>query len=371
MEAGSESEITIINNSFYPEKIIFCVDISGEMNQRLDFSDLPYPIYKEAESYDNFQTQTLSVPTSTNTTPEGSPKISHKAISSEAYTIIEPMNASSTNVATTTTTTNASTSTTIPATNINKFPPQINQNNNGIISDTTISNTVANNNNNSNNSNNSNNNNSNNNNNNNSNNNNDNNNNNTSIYSTGSKDNSISSLNTYNNDVYNNNNNNNNTLSKSSSIKNLANSAKKLLSKNKDDDSGMSDSNSRSSSPIKNLLKGNNDGSGTGSPSLNFLKSSYSNVVQNVFNNNHSRASSNSSTGSLNSLSNSTLNTKDYPALKQPIELSRLEAVKRYIKRFVSLKGSLCKDHQYALVLLGVDAIWVNINFFLKKDFFY
>jgi len=128
----------------------------------------------------------------------------------------------------------------------------------------------------------------------------------------------------------------------------------------------MSD-NSRSSTPIKNFLKGNNDNSNIESPdnrkksnsSLNFLKSSYSNVVQNVFSGNHSRASSYTSTSSIGSLSNSSLN-KDFPSLKQPVEITRLEAVKRYVKRFVSLKGSLCKDHQYAFVLLGVDSIWFS-----------
>jgi len=105
-----------------------------------------------------------------------------------------------------------------------------------------------------------------------------------------------------------------------------------------------------------NLATGSTDNRKKSNSSLNFLKSSYSNVVQNVFSGNHSRASS---SNSINNLTSVPLNN-DFPALKQPIEITRLEAVKHYIKRFVSLKGSLCNDHQYAVVLLGVDAIWYN-----------
>jgi len=300
MDANSESEVTVINNSFYPEKIIFCVDISGEMNQFLEFADLPYPLYKEAETSDNYQTQTLSVPTSTIPSPEGSPKNIHKS-NPGTYKIIEPINAAT------------ASSTTDPAAMNNRSNYQ---QNNGFISDT---NTTASNNN-----------------------------------SNMTYNNNNDIANACENSVNNSNinahyrdyNSNMGSLPKSRSIKNLksfTNTAKKLLSKNKDEDSGASDSGTRSNSPMKNL------------------KTSYSNIVQNVLSNNHSRASSNSSTGSLNSLSNSAiLNNNDYPALKTPIELTRLEAVKRYIKRFVSLKGSLCKDHQYALVLLGVEAIWYN-----------
>jgi len=297
METNSESEVTVINNSFYPEKIIFCVDISGEMNQLLEFADLPYPIYKEAENSDNYQAQTLSVPTSTIPSPEGSPKNIHKS-NPGTYKIIEPINA-------------ATASSTDPAAMYNR-PSTNNQQSNGFVSDTTTASNNASMTH-------------------------SNNNNMTNVY--GNKENSVNNNNAHYNDY----NSNIGSIPKSRSIKNITNTAKKLLSKNKDDDSGASDSGTRSNSPIKNL------------------KTSYSNIVQNVLNSNHSRASSNSSTGSLNSLGNSALlNNNDYPALKTPIELSRLEAVKRYIKRFVSLKGSLCKDHQYALVLLGVEAIWYN-----------
>jgi len=312
MKNNSEQEVTVINNSFYPERIIFCIDISGEMNQRLEIADLPYPIVNNNNDNGDFQSQPLSVPSSPLDSPSGSPKISHKPIPSEAFTS-EPVSINDA-------------PTHYPTSNINASPLH----NNAPVGNNVASN-VSNNN----------------------------------VYS--SMDSNMNNFNTYNNngDFY-----SNPTLEKSGSIKGLANSAKRLLSKNRNENDGNMSDNSRSNSPIKNLLKGNenNESSGASSPSgsnkrssLNFLKSSYSNVVQNVFNNNHSRASSNTSTGSFGSLNNTSVNNKDFPSLKTPIELSRLEVVKRYIKRFVSLKGSLSKDHQYAIVLLGVDAIWVRI----------
>ncbi|OUM67908.1 hypothetical protein PIROE2DRAFT_4588 [Piromyces sp. E2] len=314
MENNTEQEVTIINNSFYPERIIFCIDISGEMNQHLEIADLPYPTINNKNENGDFQSQTLSVPSSPIDTPTGSPKVSYKSNYQDPF-FTEPMNV---NVAT------ASSTSHYPTSNMNN-DYNLAGNNVAATSSRTSSNNINN--------------------------------------AYGSMDSNMNNLNGYNNnnDFY-----SNSTLEKSGSIKGLANSAKRLLSKGRGDDNNMSDS-SRSSSPIKNILKNNNENSASASPessnrrsSLNFLKSSYSNVVQNVFSSNHSRASSNTSTGSFGSLNNTALSNKDFPSLKTPIELSRLEIVKRYIKRFVSLKGSLSKDHQYAIVLLGVDAIWYN-----------
>ncbi|ORX78666.1 hypothetical protein BCR32DRAFT_328450, partial [Anaeromyces robustus] len=339
METKPDIEVSITNNTFYPERIIFCIDISGEMNNILEFNDLPFPKYTEPN---DFQTQQLSVPTSPMGSPMSSPKISFSEM------VQHNMNNNNNNNNNNSNNNNNNSNNNINNNNSNSIY-LINLKDN--IPNSTSTNSISdvlNNNNINNNSNNQ-----------------DSINKpiNNDIYNT----NTIISNTSTNNDVFNNGNNYIDNgymapIEKSSSIKDLAHSAKKLF-KNKNNDENGSASDSRSSSPIKNLLKGNsnNDNSVNGSPdngnrrsSLNFLKNSYSNVVQNVFNGNHSRASSNTSIGSVGSLN------KDFPALKTPIELTRLEVVKRYIKRFVTLKGSLSREHQYAIVLLGVDAIWYN-----------
>jgi len=280
MTSNTNNGVSVSSNTFYPEKIIFCIDISGEMNHILEFNDLQYPTYNNVES--EFQAQKLSVPNSPNGSPIASPNLPPRVL------------------------------------------PQSQKPNNDIdlinlYNDFNVMNI------------------------------NNNNNNNNQINNNKAHMNSNSATNNYNDNSNNNSNNNNNNNNidsndKSGNLKGLANSAKKkLLKRGEKEDSD-------------NLATGSTDNRKKSNSSLNFLKSSYSNVVQNVFSGNHSRASS---SNSINNLTSVPLNN-DFPALKQPIEITRLEAVKHYIKRFVSLKGSLCNDHQYAVVLLGVDAIWYN-----------
>jgi hypothetical protein len=75
---NSNNEISVTNSTFYPEKIIFCIDISGEMNKILEFNDLPFPAYNNVES--DFQTQKLSVPNSPNHSPMTSPPLPPRAL---------------------------------------------------------------------------------------------------------------------------------------------------------------------------------------------------------------------------------------------------------------------------------------------------
>ncbi|ORY25392.1 hypothetical protein LY90DRAFT_674854 [Neocallimastix californiae] len=245
---NSNNEISVTNSTFYPEKIIFCIDISGEMNKILEFNDLPFPAYNNVES--DFQTQKLSVPNSPNHSPMTSPPLPPRALIQTQEPISDLLN-------------------------LNDDFNSMAINNNTINNDGFNSVTL--------------------------------------MSPTGITDSNITNF-----------NNNNNFGNNYSSL------YKMNYDGEKDDNGHMSD-NSRSSTPIKNFLKGNNDNSNIESPD--------------------NRKKSNSSLNFLKS---------NFPSLKQPVEITRLEAVKRYVKRFVSLKGSLCKDHQYAFVLLGVDSIWFS-----------
>lgn len=73
MTSNTNNGVSVSSNTFYPEKIIFCIDISGEMNHILEFNDLQYPTYNNVES--EFQAQKLSVPNSPNGSPIASPNL--------------------------------------------------------------------------------------------------------------------------------------------------------------------------------------------------------------------------------------------------------------------------------------------------------